>query len=794
MPRTFLQKLVLLAALTLSTLVQSGIGAAQSPGPGPAGSYEEALARLDRIMVAAEDLRAEIDRTQFDLEALGLALGFDAADVVAFVRDQIAFEQYAGLLRGAKGTLIGRAGNALDQAVLLTTLLAYAGYEARIVRGELTPEQSRSLIDQMAAPRAPEPAIGDEEAMRAILVELGRTAGLPDEEISRQVEDAFNPPDLASTHTYQAAQADTDFLLAQLADAGVGLGDPNAVADLVEEARDYFWVEYRLGPSDAWEAVHPAFKDAGATPVDPEVREYLPDPRAIPKELQHRFRFQVFIEQWVKGELIEHPVMSAWEAPVADLVGAPVTYQNQLDGLPGESDAFDLDAAIDRSELIIPVVNDTFPSDLRVFDLTGTPTEFDEIAPNEYAATFNLGELIGTGPDGVDLFGSPDPGGEVFPVLSAQWIDYTFIAPEGKETSYRRTILDRIGSDNRIANRVHVSDNLDERAVRAALLQQYTFAIASAAFQPAFVLDTALQRLIAARPFLELGLRRHFFPDQPAHLPETFDGLDNAWAQYLAIYAAFDEGSRQSSIVAYRHQPSLVVYGVGSRNDDSNETELTVQRSVDVVTNARRAVSVGDGNIEPAPDHLVWMGVWETYAESLALADDPGAGSFSTMAALERAAAAAIDVQLVTTESDLVSAGLTLPTHALANLRADLARGYVAIVPTDMPPGEEMTGWWRVDPRTGETLGMTSDGRGGAAEYTVLTAIVLGTTNGVVDGLACGYASDKLGGSYGKAFLSCFGMGFATTMGYLGRTQVNKINVAVAIVGLLVGHTLAVWP
>jgi hypothetical protein len=776
-----LPRVVLLVVLTLSTVVQSGVGAAQSPEP--ALTYEEARSRLEQLVVAAEDLRAQIDRSQFDLEALSSELGFDAADVIAFVRDEIAFEQYPGLLRGPQGTLIGRAGNALDHAVLLTTLLTHAGYETRIVRAELSPEQAHALVDQMALPRKPEPPVGDLDAIRAILTEIGRGVGLSDEEIARQVDAAFDPLPLESTAPWRAAQADTEFVLTSLRDAGVELGDPNALADIVDEARDYFWVEYRLGPSDPWEPVHPAHKDPAAVPEGLAPAQYFADRAAIPVELQHRFRFQVFIEQWVKGELIEHPVMSAWEAPVADLVGTPVTFHNNPDGLSRSADAFDIDTVIEQTELLIPLVNDAFPPDLRVFDLTGTPTEFEEIAPNEYAATFDLGELIGTGPDGVDLFGSPDPSGETFPVLTAQWIDYTLIAPDGTESTHRRMILDRIGIENRVAGRTQMTASGDEGAVKAALLRHYTFAIASGELSSAFVLDQALERFIALRPLIELGLERRYFPDRSTRIPETIEGVSSAWAGHPGVYLAFDQGARAASDINYRHEPSLIVYTFGPTWGAPER----VRSSIDIVSNARRDFSVAGGRLGPASaESLVTTGVWETHAEALVLANAPGPDTFNTMVALERAEAASIPVRVVTSEDDLVSAGVVLSPEALANLRADLADGYIALVPSAMTPGEEMTGWWRVEPRTGKTLGMTSDGRGQAsAEYLIAVNAVIEWLGPAFLGGLCGSLASMLGSSDpGKAFVLCAWGGYVFVIG----------NRVLSFISLLVTMARAVMP
>ena len=72
-----------------------------------------------------------------DLDELGFALGGDAETIIDWVRQNISFQQYPGMLRGAYGTLITRPGNALDQAMLLARLLGDAGYEIRIARGKL---------------------------------------------------------------------------------------------------------------------------------------------------------------------------------------------------------------------------------------------------------------------------------------------------------------------------------------------------------------------------------------------------------------------------------------------------------------------------------------------------------------------------------------------------------------------------------------------------------------------------------------------------------------------------------
>jgi transglutaminase-like putative cysteine protease len=71
-------------------------------------------------------------------------LGNNAAQIFAFVRDEIGYESYKGSLRGARGTLWSKAGNALDQASLLIALLRASNIPARYVQGTLPNNLARN--------------------------------------------------------------------------------------------------------------------------------------------------------------------------------------------------------------------------------------------------------------------------------------------------------------------------------------------------------------------------------------------------------------------------------------------------------------------------------------------------------------------------------------------------------------------------------------------------------------------------------------------------------------------------
>ncbi len=111
---------ILIAALNCNAIAWAS--GPQSPQADAAVTYKQALTGLDRANSLSSRLRTQINRSAFDLEAVLEKTEYEAKTIISFVKQQIAFEQYVGLLRGAQGTLMSRAGNSLDQSVLLNSM------------------------------------------------------------------------------------------------------------------------------------------------------------------------------------------------------------------------------------------------------------------------------------------------------------------------------------------------------------------------------------------------------------------------------------------------------------------------------------------------------------------------------------------------------------------------------------------------------------------------------------------------------------------------------------------------
>lgn len=120
---------------------------APAPGSGAAvPSLVSANATAAEYKKALLQLKGSIDYTNIDVRARQATIGTDPQAIARFVREEIRFESYDGALRGARGTLMARAGNSLDRSLLLAAMLRAAGNKVRFAEGTLSPSQAEQLV------------------------------------------------------------------------------------------------------------------------------------------------------------------------------------------------------------------------------------------------------------------------------------------------------------------------------------------------------------------------------------------------------------------------------------------------------------------------------------------------------------------------------------------------------------------------------------------------------------------------------------------------------------------------
>ncbi len=195
-------------------------------GPRPLDVESIDMAKLvDQDAMAAFALKDE----DFYVDALAATFSGDPMKAYDWVTKKVRFEPYAGVLRGAQRTLVARAGNAADRALLMAALLNELGVKTRFATASLDDAAADTLVQSafgttsvsMSAPRG--------DMTDAVAARAGRDYAL-----------------LRTALATEAAAA-TDTSLAQAREA----------------VRNHIWVEAEIG--GVWTALDPSAGEAGKT-------------------------------------------------------------------------------------------------------------------------------------------------------------------------------------------------------------------------------------------------------------------------------------------------------------------------------------------------------------------------------------------------------------------------------------------------------------------------------------------------------------------------------------------------
>jgi len=540
------------------------VAAAATPAA-PAQSYAQAKKELDETFKAITALRKLLDHTQFDIAELGYTLDGDAEKIINFVQTEIGFEQYPGLLRGAQGTLLSRAGNALDQSVLLERLLLDAGYEAKINHGTLEGADAQRLLQGLFHKRAaPLPISTQMDKVEALLKKMVSSSGLPSDQATELVKQIVDPLPVEKSEVFSSTLADADYLQELLATAKVDLGGNDVEAPLIEEAKDYFWVEYRLGPTDKWQAVHPAF-GSEAPPTKVTASESFADESKIPESLQQRFQMQVQIERKVGDQIETLPLFEPLTGITANMIGKPHTFAIVPDGYSDSSDFQDPISALKKSNMFFPALDGKLVGGAMFFDLLGNLIPPDAAQSPLAGLITGVSKSLSGALDALDSAGnaSDEKKDDGFLLLTGVYVDYTFTVPGQEPMKFRRTLLDRIGAVNRAKALWKLRNGEDTLSDLLELTSKYTLMLAPSALPQAYMAETQLKHLLDLKPFFDFALGSQYQrPGFQLISSAKLDKYDFTWPGHPVIFNLFDTGANAISAINYRPTPSLVLYNV----------------------------------------------------------------------------------------------------------------------------------------------------------------------------------------------------------------------------------------
>lgn len=690
-------------ALMALLLVAGGAGAwllrgrgpsTPSAGPtAPSGRTPEArVARLENSLRAVEDGVRDAPRDRWDPAYVVAMVGRNADSLQGWVRDNTAWIPYRGILRGPTGVLMDRQGNSLDRAVLLAALLASAGHEARLARTDLGAQRAVELLPDLVARRAnlllAEPVSGgsaaisvDEFADRYELdgADIERVLGGYEAGTGRLLDDLA-----------QRVPVQTSRLLSSIAapdgDAEWGARRDSALAAL----RDHWWAQVRTG--EGWADLD--LLDSNA-PGGALVPLETVSPTELAPALNHEIAIRVIAERLAGGKLIEERTLEHTIRP-SELIGQPIVLQFWPDMWPNRAPVAEDMARTTRQ---LASGQESWSAALVVGNevVAGGTLAGSGAAPTRAPGFGGLGGAMAEGLGGRRGTASAEHDS----LLTAVWIEYSVAVPGRRPRVIRRAAFDLIGQAARDSwipgTAVALTDEL--RLTRGLSLMMRTEVLPVVSrLASDFVLHLHGRSLLANADLLRAVSRESFGSDQ--HVADSLLRLAEPAVSPLYALAVLRHDALAQA--AYIDRPAILTRhqyprAIGDR--------IALEDATDIVTNeAGIALTESDAFVA-----RLAQGVWDTNLEALL------AGSRAAANTALAYAEAGDWTTIPPTTRDHLATGLTADAAAL--MRRDLASGYAVVAP-GAPislDGEAFSGWWRVDPETGDALGIGATGWGQSA-------------------------------------------------------------------------------
>jgi hypothetical protein len=621
-------------------------------------------ASLAAEFVAPGIVRGQTAAGQSEIGRLVSALGYDVERIHRFVSDEIRYEPYVGVLRGAEATLSGRAGNSADQALLLAAMLDASQVSYRFALGAIDTAVSEAVMASSGR---------DAAGARADLVEAWQGGGVPREadpqpspENQRLLDEAerSGPPAVAWARDELSRTIDT--IETALGNAGVSL--PPGFTDMPDrERREHVWLQIAWGPG--WLDLDPTLPG-----VEPGVglATAAATMAALPEEVHHRIRLAVIEEHIAAGSLEQQDLLVV-EGLASEIGGKAVLFLNaEPEGLTGVG--IEIAAGLEGRTVYFPSLS------------VGEDSHIS-------AMPISFGSGKGVFDAGVDTAQEGE--------TTAQWLDLTILSPDAEPITVRRAVFDRVGTSARADGR------FDATTLPTAELVELV-----PGTRQDFLPAQSVHWLTVNNGILGGDALRSAF--QPTDQLATMAGLIHTY--HLVHEAAGVEVALPVGVRLFADAPNVVA--MIAETESQSDGTPGIRLGLDILHRSQGQLPVTGAAASVPP--ATAAGILSHVAERIMLGDGstgPSARSSvpSVGAIFEQARRDGIDVRAIV---DPESAdGLAYPPDALARLRQSLGAGWIAVVPAHSVNigDQERVGWWLIDPATGRCADEMDDGRGGGS-------------------------------------------------------------------------------
>jgi hypothetical protein len=778
-------------------------------------AYKQAIEALDRMYAGLDAVDSKIDHSLFETDALADRLGPDPAAMFHFVRDQIRYQPYTGVLRGALGALLCRAGNSLDRSLLLAALLQKQGFKTQIASGQLDSEHAQILVSRLFEPVKPPP--GAALSLAELAPEVGRAFGIDQTKLSQLADQLREYGDKQEKDLLNYVNGETSLISNLLSKAGVDTGVITTNDQLLAEASEHYWVQYQ-DSGGLWVDLDPAFADSepGRTAAS-TTNTFAPD--SVPEELYHHLQITLTLRvaQVADGNdgTTRDTVLLDKEIRVPDQQGKTITLANSPVPTP---DLANWGANFSNSlnstkgyQPILQVGGEVFPGTYfdiegRISDHLGGPV--GDVVSNAGGVGRGVGGIAG-GINGA--FGGAPPEGNTSRIVG-EWVDYRLTSPKprGKGTithSYHRDIISpaivKSWSSRSADNPQTVPASLGQDDLRRRLLWSAELSAITGAVIPSYPSYLKLESIRASRDAVDSVFRAAYrLPlNKSLNAPPT-PPLANVQLSVGITHMAAELTQRDfAGVRTYFDSPGLISSEATATNVPES---VGITHGYDIVAFAPRVLADPTSNPLAAKEQArashILQGVLATRLEWQLLAR-PGTPLQQTVLNTTEVFKAAEKLKIRTVvlqpgpEGQNQLESLSLPDTVKSELSRDLANGETLVLPVKPCEIDRQLqiAWWKFDSKSGGLIGVMPGGRGQAmTDYTATTAVPMYTVDelvawgsqavAVIGEATCllAWSRSKQGGAEMGGLMACtVGAGITGAMGL--------VTPAAGIVGTIIG-------
>ena len=711
--------------------------------------------KLDRYFQALEEAVKQIPRDIFDPQAVVDKVGKDPETLFNWVRDNTFLVPYQGVLRSPVGVLVDKMGNSLDRALLLHELLRLAGNEVQLAHGTLSTKQAAEIL-RKSRPLSQRKSqslqkINDQE-MQSVIEGYVADQGIDTKELGRFISKLMEEQRAFSDKISDRVDEQTSAI-----SKAIGEYQKSAKTESMnpksEALQDHWWV--KMMRDKIWLDLDPTLPGS-------EVGQFLTGSDKtyktdeLPEDLFHIVRLRVIIEQAAEGKLEEKTVFDYSLKPSA-LFGQRIILHQVPLNWPKEADLFDNPDPSKSLKLNIINEKEWLPV-LSVGTSQITQSSFTD------SGEIHKDAKKSSGPGGVGgitggLFralGGEEDQKEVAleSYLTAEWIEYEICSTGKSAQKMRRPIFDLLGPSARKSMKVSKIEIPDEMKLGRglAIMRETEILIQVADLSFDIIGYLTAKNMLANREILPRLFREGSSLKKEDLMNELQKITPIPGPEYFLAVLRHSLSRFRDRI--YLDHPNIIAFVRGIH--ENAKGEIRTYSGFDIVLNE---ISI---DLEPDAKAFLmslYQGILDTNLEGMMM-EDLGGQLKNTANIFAESRAQGIEWLTIADRGDAALEKLELPRDPRARIEEDLANGYIVIAPQKEFSSQEKTyvGWWRINPRTGNILGIGENGEGQALSEHILLALHIGSI-----GICIFHSLEEHNPIKGVIMLvGCFGMIFTT--------------------------------